>query len=173
MESAKESKLSCYRKSVATPRLPSHSDCSIIPASKPRASTVSLDGCRCPGNSCCSPSTHRCLKGTCKTPNGQTVPPPHRDEAKCNHHRQWEKNINTSLLLLNDAWQLAGLHTRQRMSILSRHYRTLYRHYRRLRKRHRNLRRSMRRTSRQTRYIQHQLQVIFLLLFFLNSIDFN
>ncbi|XP_057376048.1 uncharacterized protein LOC130696929 [Daphnia carinata] len=163
MDSAKESKLSYHQKSVATPRLYCHSDCSIIAASpavpsKPKVSTVSLDGCRFRGNSCCSASSHCCR--TCKTPNRQKMPPPHRDESKSNHDRQWEKNINTSILLLNDAWQLAGLHTRQRMSILSRHYRILYRHYRRLRKRHRHLRRSMRRTSQQTRYIQHQLQIL-------------
>ncbi|KAI9554585.1 hypothetical protein GHT06_019858 [Daphnia sinensis] len=164
MESAKESKLSYYRKSVATPRLHSHSDCPIIHASpavpsKPKVpKTASPDGCRFPDNSCCSPSTHCCL--TCKTANRPKVTPPHRDEAKSNHDRQRETNINTSVLLLNDAWQLAGLHTRQRMSVLSRHYRILYRHYRRLRKRHRQLRRSMRRTSHQTRYIQHQLQIL-------------
>jgi hypothetical protein len=63
-------------------------------------------------------------------------------------------------LLLNEAWQLAGLHSRQRMSILSRHYRILYKRYRKLRRRHHRLRRDFQRTRRRHLYVQLQLQVI-------------
>lgn len=154
-----ESKLNCYRKSIATPGLHSRSDCAIIPAppavtSKPKATTVLLDGCRFPSNSCC-------FHGAYETPHRQTMSSARRDDCKKrkSHDRQWNQNVDTTALLLNDAWQFAGLHTRQRMAILSRHYRILYRRHRRLRKRYRHLRRSMRRTCHQSRYIQHQFQV--------------
>lgn len=60
---------------------------------------------------------------------------------------------------LNDAWQLAGIHTRQRMGILGRHYHRLYTSHQRLNKRCRRLSRSLRRSRRRALYLQHQHQV--------------
>lgn len=62
---------------------------------------------------------------------------------------------------LSEAWELAGLHTRQRMTILGRHYRRLYGRHRRLTRRHRLLKRFVRRSLSRCRYLQHQHQVSF------------
>lgn len=84
-----------------------------------------------------------------------------REEREADLRLQWANHCDTTaILLLNEAWQLAGLHSRQRMSILSRHYRILYKRYRKLRRRHRRLRRDFQRTRRRHLYVQLQLQVI-------------
>ena len=84
-----------------------------------------------------------------------------REEKEADLRLQWANHCDTTaILLLNEAWQLAGLHSRQRMSILSRHYRILYKRYRKLRRRHRRLRRDFQRTRRRHLYVQLQLQVL-------------
>lgn len=55
-------------------------------------------------------------------------------------------------ICLSDAWELAGLHTRQRMAILRHDYKRLYTRHKRLRRQHRRFR-------RQAHYLQHQHQV--------------
>ena len=63
------------------------------------------------------------------------------------------------MVRLNDAWELAGLHSRQRMAILGRNYIRLYGRHQRLKRKHRRLRRFVRRSRCQSRYIQLQHQV--------------
>ena len=63
------------------------------------------------------------------------------------------------MVRLNDAWELAGLHSRQRMAILGRNYISLYGRHQRLKRKHRRLRRFVRRSRCQSRYIQLQHQV--------------
>ncbi|XP_046452478.1 uncharacterized protein LOC124200321 [Daphnia pulex] len=127
------------------------------------------------GNSCCALSTHSCrfhsCSCCCRATNRQILSKRPSDSSRTKRTRsrkrldQDDKESNrhdstAAILLLNEAWQLAGLHTRQRMSILSRHYRILYQRHRRLRRKHGQLRRIFQRTRRRTLYVQLQLQIL-------------
>ena len=63
------------------------------------------------------------------------------------------------LRLLNDAWELAGVRSRQRMALMGRHYRRLYRNHQSLRKRYRTCRRALKR--RRHLGNQHQVNIYY------------
>ncbi len=148
------------------------------------------------GNSCCALSVHSCrfhsCSCCCRATNRQILSKRPSDSSRTKRTRsrkRLDENVKESLsstswtanrhdstaaiFLLNEAWQLAGLHTRQRMSILSRHYRILWKRYRRLRRKHGQLRRIFQRTRRRTLYVQLQLQVKRDIYLFTSSLSFR
>lgn len=142
------------------------------------------------GNSCCALSAHSCrfhsCSCCCRATDRQILSKRPSDSSRTKRTRSrkrldeddkesWaNRHDNTAaILLLNEAWQLAGLHTRQRMSILSRHYRILWKRYRRLRRKHDQLRRIFQRTRRRTLYVQLQLQVKRDVYLFISSLSFR
>ncbi len=116
--------------------------------------------CRFHPCSCCCQATNRQILSKGPSDSSRTKRTRSRKRLDEYEEESWaSRNDTTAIFLLNEAWQLAGLHTRQRMSILSRHYRILYERHRRLRRKHRQLRRIFQRARRRSRYVQLQLQV--------------